>query len=205
MTNQNSVYSVGHSTHSFSTFLALVRDTHITAIADVRSAPYSRRCPQFNREALQRSLNASRVAYVFMGNALGGRGTSEAQYDEHGRVQYRYLANSAAFRQGLLRVRRGSERMRLALMCAESDPLDCHRCILIGRLLFNQGTPVVHVHADGRLEAHREAEGRLVRSMGHHQPELFQSEDQILSAAYDRQEERIAYVRPNSSEVAVVQ
>jgi hypothetical protein len=86
--------------------------------------------------------------------------------------------------------------MRVALMCAESEPLECHRGILVSRLLVAQATPVVHVHADGRLETHRDAERRLARLMGLHEPDLFRTEDQILADAYERQERRIAYVVP---------
>ena len=82
-------------------------------------------------------------------------------------------------------------------MCAESEPLRCHRGILISRLLVAQGTSVLHIHADGRLETHRDAEHRLVRLAGLHEPDLFRTEDQILADAYERQEERIAHVTPS--------
>jgi hypothetical protein len=159
-------------------FVALLKDKHIAAIADVRSTPYSRLRPQFNQPTLQSSL------------AKHG--------DEHGRIQYRSLAESAAFREGLRRVRAGSERMRIALMCAESEPLDCHRGILISRHLVAHGTQVLHIHTDGRLETHREVERRLLRLWNLHDPDLFRTQDQILAEAYERQEARTAYVMPNA-------
>jgi hypothetical protein len=83
-------------------------------------------------------------------------------------------------------------------MCAESDPLDCHRGILISRHLVARGTQVLHIHADGRLETHREAERRLLRLWDLHDPDLFRTQDQILAEAYERQEARIAYVMPDA-------
>lgn len=199
MTRQDTaVYSIGHSTHSIEMFVALLKETHVAAIADVRSTPYSQWRPQFNRDALQSSLAEHGIQYVFLGTELGGRGTDGSARDEHGRIQYRYIAESAAFREGLRRVRAGSERMCLALMCAEGEPLHCHRGILISRLLVARGTRVLHIHADGQLETHRDAERRLLRLMGLHEPDLFRTEDQILADAYERQEARIAHVMPNS-------
>jgi len=192
------VYSIGHSTHSIEEFVALLKGTHVAAIADVRSTPYSRWRPQFNRDALRNSLAEHGISYVFLGTELGGRGADGSAYDELGRIQYRHLAESAEFREGLRRVRAGSKRMRLALMCAESEPLDCHRCILISRILVTQGTRVVHIHADGHLEAHRDAERRLLRLIGLHESDLFRTKDQILADAYERQEARIAYAIPNT-------
>jgi hypothetical protein len=89
--------------------------------------------------------------------------------------------------------------MRLALMCAESDPLECHRGILISRVLAAQGTPIMHIRADGNLEPHDIAERRLLRLFGLHEADLFRTEDQVLAEAYERQEARIAYVVPDTS------
>jgi uncharacterized protein (DUF488 family) len=198
MTSKDTVVcSIGHSTHSIETFVALLREAQIAAIADVRSSPYSRWQPQFNREALRTSLADNGITYVFLGTELGGRGTDGSVRDEHGRVQYRRIAESLAFNEGLRRVRAGSKRMRIALMCAESDPLECHRGILISRLLVTQGVSVVHIHADGHLETHRDAEQRLLLLAGLHAPDLFRTREQVLADAYDRQEARVAYVMPS--------
>ncbi|MGH3912629.1 MAG: DUF488 family protein [Pseudonocardiaceae bacterium] len=193
------MYSIGHSTHSIETFVALLKETRIAAIVDVRSTPYSQWRPQFNRETLRNSLTEHGITYVFLGTELGGRGTDGSARDEHGRIQYQHIAESAAFREGMRRVRAGSERIRLALMCAESEPLDCHRGILISRLLVTQGTRVMHIHADGRLETHREAEYRLLRLTGLHELELFRTEDQILADAYEQREARIAHLIPKTA------
>lgn len=196
--DNNVVYSIGHSTHSIQEFVTLLKKEHVSAIADVRSTPYSRWQPQFNRDALRKSLADDGIAYVFLGTELGGRGTDSSVRDEHGRVQYRKVAESAAFREGLRRIRTGSEHMRIALMCAEGEPLECHRAILISRILVAHGVPVLHIHADGHLETHHAAERRLLYLLGLHDPDLFRTQEQILAEAYERQEARIAYVMPNT-------
>jgi uncharacterized protein (DUF488 family) len=195
----NPVYTIGHSTHSIEAFVTLLRKTRVDAIADVRSTPYSRWRPHFNRDVLQNTLTGHGVAYVFLGVELGGRGAGSSERDENGRTKYEYIARSAAFCEGLQRVHVGSQRMRLALMCAENDPLECHRGILISRFLVAHGAQVLHIHGDGHIEPHREAEQRLRRIMALAEPDLFRTEDQILVDAYERQEARIAYVEPNAT------
>lgn len=193
------VYTIGHSTHSIETFIELLKRVEIAAVADVRSAPYSRRNPQFNQEALRKFLRDYHIGYVFLGTELGGRGNPDSEHDEYGRVKYRSIAESTPFRQGMRRVQSGSIRMRLALMCAESDPLDCHRGILISRVLVSQGTSIMHIRADGNLEPHGIAERRLRGLFGLHEADLFRTEDQVLAEAYERQEARIAYIAPDIS------
>jgi uncharacterized protein (DUF488 family) len=163
-------------------------------VADVRSTPYSRRQPQFNRDPLHDALVTSKIVYVPLGGELGGRGNSHSERDEHGRILYRSIAESAEFQEGLKRVQAGSNRLRIALMCTERDPLNCHRGILVSRILAAHSIEVLHIHGDGRIESHRDAENRLLQMTGLRQMDLFHSEGEALLAAYERQEARIAHV-----------
>jgi uncharacterized protein (DUF488 family) len=131
-----------------------------------------------------------------MGAELGGRGSNEAALGAHGRVSYASMAQTSAFNEGVERIIAGSQRLTIALMCAEKDPLNCHRGILISRHLVAHGTPVMHIHADAQIESHRDAETRLCKMFGLHEPDMFRTDDQILAEAYERQEARIAYVPP---------
>ena len=158
------VLTVGHSNHALEAFLDLLAGHGVTALADVRSAPYSRFNPQFNRKALSASLSASGVAYVWLGRELGGRPDDPACYDD-GAVRYDRLARTALYRAGIERVRRGAAEHRLALMCAEKDPLHCHRALLVSRSLKDQGLEVAHILADGRLETHESVMDRLLASL----------------------------------------
>ena len=189
------VYTIGHSNHPLTRFLHLLRVHRIDAIADVRSAPWSQRHPWFAREALQRALHARKVAYVFLGAALGAR-PSDPECTSDGRVSFAKLAARPAFRAGLERVVGGGASHRLALLCAEKDPLHCHRAILVGRELARRGVRVLHILADGSLERHEESERRLLALLGLAQGELFESPEHVLERAYDLQGERIAWVTP---------
>ena len=191
------IFTVGHSTHTSEAFLALLRTHDVTAVADVRSAPYSRFNPQFNRETLAKTLDAHGVLYLFLGRELGARPEDPACYQD-GRLLYSRLAGAASFRRGLDRVIEGARPQRLALMCAEKDPLDCHRTILVARELVRRGIDVAHILADGRLEPHDAAVARLLARHGLDQPDLFASRAERIDEAYDTQAERIAYVNEDA-------
>lgn len=186
------IFTVGHSTHAAEAFAALLRTHGVTAVADVRSAPWSRFNPQFNRETLARDLEARGIRYVFLGRELGARPEDPACY-EGGRVRYARLARTDLFRGGLDRVVDGARRHRLALMCAEKDPLDCHRTILVARELARRGLDVAHVLADGRLEPHAATLERLLARQGLTQPQLFASREERIEQAYDARAAELAY------------
>ncbi len=191
------LFSIGHSNHSQAHFLLMLREHKITALVDVRSVPYSRRCPHFHRKQLAEVLPASTgIAYVYLGHELGVRRDEPECYDEQGRVVFARIAETAAFQQGLERLRHGLETHRIAMMCAEHDPLECHRGILIAPRMLSNVSELLHIRRDGTLESHAAAEDRLMRK--YHLPDqgLFHTHEQLLAAAYLKQEERIAYRRP---------
>ena len=188
------LFTIGHSTHSWDKFLGLLRQRRIEAVADVRSSPYSRFNPQFNRETLQRALREQGISYVFLGEELGAR-RSEPECYVNGKVDYSLIAQMPAFIRGLDRLMQGAAKMRIAVMCAEKDPLDCHRCILISPRLKERSINVQHIHDDGTLESQDEAERRLVKKFNLVEPGLFQPDTEILTEAYRRQGEKIAYER----------
>jgi uncharacterized protein (DUF488 family) len=192
-TQQNLVYTIGHSTHSIEEFLDLLRKHGVTALADVRSTPFSRFNPQFNKDTLQETLAAHGIKYVFLGRELGARSDDPACYED-GRVQYARLARAASFRAGLDRVVQGASGYRVALMCAEKDPLECHRTLLVARALADLGVEIAHILADGSLETHETAMTRLLGVVGVPAQDLFSSRDQLIEKAMARQEQRIAYV-----------
>src|ERR1051325_10744048 len=147
------VYTVGHSTHSIERFIELLTSTHVEAVSDVRSRPYSRMNPQFNREPLEKVLCGVGIKYVFLGKELGARSEDKSCY-RNGQVQYDLLASTPLFKQGIDRIKDGARDYRVALMCAEKEPLECHRTILVARRLFEDGISITHILADGRLEEH---------------------------------------------------
>jgi uncharacterized protein (DUF488 family) len=186
------VFTIGHSNLEFARFVALLKQHGIQAVADVRSSPYSQFNPQFNREPLQRALREHGITYVFLGEELGAR-RSEPECYVNGRADYALIARTPAFVRGMDRITQGAAKMRIAMMCAEKDPLDCHRCILVSPRLCERGLTVQHILNDGTLESQQEAENRLTQLFDRSQFELFLSPPELIAEAYRLQSVRIAY------------
>jgi uncharacterized protein (DUF488 family) len=191
------IYSIGHSNGSIERLIALLQQHSITAVADVRSQPYSRFNPQFNREVLASSLKSAGLEYVFLGQELGARSDDPACY-RNGRAQYSLIAKAAMFQRGIGRLLSGAERFRLAVLCAEKEPLVCHRGILISRHLHENGIVVRHILEDGSLEDHECAVERLLTMHGLRDEHLFHSRDERIALAYEKQAEDIQYAREES-------
>jgi len=183
--NERVIYTIGHSDHPIERFTGLLKQYAITAIADVRSAPYSRFHPQFNKDALASSLKKEGIAYVFLGKELGAR-PENPEYYENGQVDFDKIAKREEFKNGLERVLRGSEEYRIALMCAEKEPLDCHRTILVCHNLKSFGVNIKHIIYDGTLEDHHNAESRLLKLTNFEQEELFVNDSERLELAYKK-------------------
>jgi uncharacterized protein (DUF488 family) len=186
------IYTIGHSTQPLEQFIALLRQHEITAVADVRSSPYSRINPQYNREPLRAALREAGISYVFMGAELGARSKDPSCYRD-GKVDYELLARTGLFQSGLERVRKGTSTHRIALMCAEKEPLDCHRTILVSRKLVEHGLAVGHILADGRVESHDECMSRLMQMVRVGENDLFRPHDESLREAYRKRAGEIAY------------
>lgn len=189
----STMLTIGHSNHEFPTLVELLRQNGVTAVADVRSAPASRFTPQFNRAPLERGLHEAGIKYVFLGKELGARTTDTTCYVD-GQVQYGRLAQTPAFISGIERVTKGVQTQRIAMLCAEGEPLDCHRTVLVSQVLTEHGVSVGHIHGDGHVESHAAAMERLMARFGLAEDELFRSPTERLKEALMRQEHRIAYV-----------
>lgn len=186
------IYTIGHSNHPAERFVALLRQHAIEAVADVRSIPYSRFNPQFRRETLIASLAEAGIRYVFLGDELGARSKDPNCY-EGGRVSFARLARSDLFRAGLDRLLLGAREHRIAIMCAEREPLECHRTILVARELERGGAPVTHILSDGTLEPNSHTLTRLVADLKLGQTDLFRDEAQLIEEAYEVRAKQVAF------------
>jgi uncharacterized protein (DUF488 family) len=187
-----SVFTIGHSTHPIEGFLRLLAMHSITAVVDVRSSPYSRMNPHFNREALSRTLRRHRIEYVFLGEELGARSEDPTCY-VNGRVQYDLLAQTSLFRSGIKRILDGAEKFRIALVCAEKDPLMCHRAILVARTLAEKPVGVSHILSDGSIETHAQLVDRMLRRWNMLADDMFSPKEHRVPEAYRLQGDSIAY------------
>jgi len=155
------LFTIGHSNHSIERFTRLLRDAEITAIVDVRSQPFSRFHPWFSARRLHGELERIGIAYLPMGDALGGRPRDPALFRD-GIADYQAMAKTAAFRAGIDRVVEATKGFRLCLMCAEREPVDCHRCLLVAPELAARGLRIGHILPDGSIVAHEAIEQRLL-------------------------------------------
>lgn len=189
------VLTVGHSTHSYERFLGLLRSVEVTAIADVRTSPFSRHQPHFNRDALKAELKLDQIAYSFLGKELGGRPSHSGFYCE-GVADYERMAETKEFESGLVRVMEGAQKYRIALMCSEHDPLDCHRCLLVGRDLAKRNVSVKHILSGGQIVSQQEIEDRLLTMSRRESEDLFAPPNQRLAAAYRARSRKVAFAEP---------
>ena len=148
-----SVYTVGHSDHQIEDLFRLLENHHIQAVADVRSSPYSQYVPHFNKDALEQALKEHGFMYVFLGHLVGGRPEGDEFYEEEDHVRYDKLAGSPEFKQGIERIVEGISKYRVALLCGEENPTDCHRRLLIGRVLAAKGVAVNHIRRNSSVQS----------------------------------------------------
>lgn len=195
------LFTIGHSDHEMSALIDLLRRHGVAAVVDVRSQPYSRLHDQFNRETLAAALRQAGIDYLFLGRELGARRDERESYRDH-QARYDLIARLPAFQEGLDRVRREAAARRVSLLCAEKDPIACHRMLLVCRNLRSDPIEIRHILADGSLETTAQAETRLLDAAGVPQSCLFLDRGQLIEDAYDAQGRRIAYVESETPEAA---
>jgi uncharacterized protein (DUF488 family) len=155
------VYTIGYGSRTMDRFLTVLRENEIGCLVDVRSSPYSRFRPEYSRESLDASLKEAGVRYVFLGEQLGGRPDAPECYVD-GKVEYERVSAREPYKRGIERVVRAREQgMRVALMCSEGKPEECHRSKLIGATLVEQGIPVVHIDEEDTPQTQDAVIGRL--------------------------------------------
>ncbi|HKV25161.1 MAG TPA: DUF488 domain-containing protein [Candidatus Acidoferrum sp.] len=157
------IYTIGHSSLELPEFLAALGRQEIEVLCDVRSRPGSYRHPQFNREPLEACLREAKLRYEFLGESLGGRPEDPRAYYSDGRVNYEERRRARDFQTEVDRLLTLSAENRVALMCAEEDPLQCHRFLMICPALVERGIAPIHIRKSGELESQSEAEDRLLK------------------------------------------
>jgi uncharacterized protein (DUF488 family) len=156
------IYTIGHSNHSLETFFDLLRRSRIDVVVDIRSKPSSQVVPHFDRKPLENSLKMNGFKYLYFGKELGGKPDSKDFYDADGHVLYSLIAKSAPFIQAIERLLKGIHEYRVALLCGEENPSNCHRRLLVGKVLGNYDVNLQHIRGSGRVQSEEELldEGR---------------------------------------------
>ena len=196
----NDLFTIGYSPHTLDSFLSILKKYQISALADVRSSPYSQFKPEFNKNSLKDFLKEHKIAYVFLGDHCGARVEDPSCY-VNGKVDYKLVAENQKFKEGLERIKKGLENFRIALMCAEKDPVSCHRMILICRsLLKSDDINIIHITDFKNILTQSECEARLLKLFKLDQPEFFRDVNDQIAEAYERQAEKIAYVAETAAD-----
>ena len=193
------LYSIGHSSQTQEEFLALLMQHGINCIVDVRSVPASKYTPQFNQETLKWFLKSHDIQYLHFGDEFGARRTD--CFDEHGQVNFEQAVKTPNFQQGVIRLMTGLKKgYRIALMCSEADPLECHRFSMVSRYFYDQGVDVQHIMKDGILASHASLEKEMINQFLHsrkyHLPEI-----DLLFGSYSEEEQRKDAYRLKNKEI----
>lgn len=190
------IYTIGTSSHDLEDFMALLKRHQITAVVDVRSVPFSRFTPHFNQETIEAALKKVQIAYLFMGSEFGARRDEECCYSGD-QVCFSEVYRLPIFLEGVDRLIQGlKKKYRIALMCTEKDPIDCHRTIMVTRYLARfLDLDIQHIHFDGGLESNASFEKRLQEQAGV-VADLFVSDlPTLVEMAYEKIERKVAYKR----------
>jgi len=150
---RQTIFTIGHSNLDLEAFIKLLKDNDIEVLVDVRSNPYSRFASQFNKVSIQKTIQANGMKYLFLGKELGGKPEGTDFYDSDGYVLYSRIADSPLFAEGIERLIKGIKKYRVAIMCSEENPINCHRRLLVGRVLSDKGIQVLHIRGDGRIQS----------------------------------------------------
>jgi uncharacterized protein (DUF488 family) len=182
------LFTIGHSNHPIEHFLALLRRHGVEVVADVRSRPYSRFVPHFGKERLAHLLENEGLGYLFLGQELGGKPVRDDP--PQARLEYQARIEEPSFRRGIQTLLDAAADRRVALVCRERDPLDCHRLHLICRYLRPMALDIRHILPDGEVQAQQATERRLLAQAGKTEVPLFQdaaeaADEQTLARAYD--------------------
>ena len=164
--NLKILFTVGHSNWEFPSFINLLKKSDVELLVDVRSRPHSSRYPQFSQPGFEALLEGEGMAYFFLGEELGGRPDDPDAYRSDGLVDYRARRKSYAFGAGVERLVKELERRTVALLCAEEDPLECHRFLMICPELVLLGIQPMHIRKGSQPETQEAAENRLLASNG---------------------------------------
>ncbi len=197
---ERTLLSIGHSQHRVDFFISLLKSHNVNYILDVRSIPYSQFAADYNRERIKAALQSNGIKYAFMGNYFGARPTDTSLYSPNGYLDFDKVADSLNFRKAFDSVAKGVEQgYKIAFMCTEKDPIECHRAILVTNAFFKAGYSIEHIMPDNTVQTQQDINERLLDMYysDRNQLSLFASEnlsaEQYLSEAYKKQNEKIGY------------
>lgn len=164
---ESTIYSIGHGNKEIETFIKELQSFDIEFLLDIRSNPYSKWNPQFNQPILRDELEKNNIKYVFIGNKLGGLPNDRSCYDETGKVVYDLIKDKDFFKEGLHRlIIANNKSIKIAIMCSESKPDECHRSKLIGKELLKKKISINHIISENKIKSQEVVISELTKGLG---------------------------------------
>ena len=194
--DMSQLFTIGHSNQSQEEFLAMLRRHGVNCVVDVRSVPASKYTPQFNMEQLRGFLKHNDVQYLHFGNEFGARRTD--CINEDGQVDFEEAVKTTAFLSGVERIKKGVEKgYRIALMCSEANPLECHRFSLVARYFYENGWDVQHIMKNAELASHETIEQQMIQEFLHSRKYHVSEVDELFGTYTKEDQRRDAYRQKN--------
>ena len=202
----NTIYTIGYSGFSMNDFLNTISSHKISLIVDVRSQPYSRFFPDYNIESLKIFLAQKGIFYRNYDKAFGARQENHSFYSKDGYLDFEQFTKSEQYIYGFEKlVKSMKQDYMFALMCAEKDPINCHRSIMIARTFSNVGYNVIHLMPDDIVMTQQDIEERLLDRYftNREQATIFDkniSKNEYIQAAYKKRNAEIGYTIEEETE-----
>lgn len=190
----NTLYTIGYSSYDISHFISILKKQQIEALVDVRSIPYSKFAPDYNTDNIKKLLENNSIYYLNFGDGLGARTKIEECY-KNNIAQYSLISETPKFKEYTKRIISGLEKFNIVLLCAESDPLKCHRDIMICRYLKKYINNISHILQNEIIEDNKQTEIRLLKEYHLEQEDFFSNYIDRLNEAYDLRSNEIQYKR----------
>jgi uncharacterized protein (DUF488 family) len=185
----DTLYTIGYSGFNVDAFIDALKNNCITALIDVRSNPYSAHFPDFNKEQLDKKLRSNGIRYRNYSKEFGAQQMNRAFFSPEGFLDFETFVKSDIFAEGFARLENGmKQNFTFALMCAEKNPADCHRAIMVSRVFHEVGHAVVHLLPNNEAITQDDIEARMLDKYfpDREQMTMFEVKDKssLLSKAY---------------------
>jgi uncharacterized protein (DUF488 family) len=199
MVDMPELFTVGYTSFTLPQMLEVISDYGIDVVVDVRSNPFSAHYPDYNKNIFESVLRKHKISYHNYAEEFGAQQTDIKYYSKDGYLDFELFAKSEPFLKGFARidesVKSGDSVM---LMCAEKDPAQCHRAVMISKVFANNGYDVKHLLQDGTIKSQSDIETQLLDKYfpNRMQQSIFEddvSEKELIARAYQRRNSEIGY------------
>lgn len=190
------IFTIGYTAFpNQNDFVAMLKKYNVPYVIDVRSYPIaSQFYAIYSKPTLEPLLKNHNIIYRNYAKEFGARQENREYFMEEGCLDFKRFTKSKEFLNGVEKIKKTlSLNYNLALMCAEKDPIDCHRTIMVSRALNLLGFDIKHILATGNLQTQKEIDFRLLKFYHLDESSLFQTKDELIDEAYIRKNIQIGY------------